>query len=159
MTEFPEQRQMALDDPSLIPNMSEEALRMVSPVIHMRRTAMENTELNGQPIAKDEKVVLWYGAANRDPELFPDPDTFNMHRENVDKHLSFGHGVHKCLGSRIAKMQLRLAFERIFDRFPHIHWTGKQKISPNSLVHAISSLQVNLYGPGGQRPAQVAVRH
>jgi cytochrome P450 len=157
MTQFPDQRAMVLDDPSLIPRMSEEALRMVSPVMHMRRTALEDTELNGQKIAKDEKLVLWYGAANRDPKIFPDPDNFNMHRDNVEKHIAFGHGVHKCLGSRIAKMQLRLAFERIFDRFPNIHWTGKQTIAPNPLVHAISSLQVNLYGPNGKRPTQVAV--
>jgi hypothetical protein len=158
MTEFPDQRAMVLDDPSLIPKMSEEALRMVSPVIHMRRTALEDTELNGQKIAKDEKLVLWYGAGNRDTDIFPDPDTFNMHRNNVDKHVAFGHGVHKCLGSRIAKMQLRLAFEQIFDRFPNIHWTGKQTISPNPLVHAISSLQVNLYGPNGKRPVQISVK-
>ena len=158
MNEFPEQRAMVLEDPSLIPQMSEEALRMVSPVIHMRRTATEDAEINGQRIAKDEKVVLWYGAANRDPEVFQNPDTFDMHRPNVEKHLAFGHGVHKCLGSRIAKMQLRLAFERIFERFPDITWTGKQTISPNALVHAISSLQVNLYGPNGKRPAQVQVR-
>ena len=157
MTQFPDQRAMVLDDPSLIPQMSEEALRLVSPVMHMRRTATEDTELNGQKIAKDEKVVLWYGAANRDPDVFPDPDTFNIHRDNAEKHLAFGHGVHKCLGSRIAKMQLRLAFEQIFDRFPDIHWTGKQTIAPNPLVHAISSLQANLYGPNGKRPVQVAV--
>ena len=85
---------MVLEDPTLIPNMSEEALRMVSPVIHMRRTATsEDTELNGQQIAKDEKLVLWYGAANRDPDIFPNPDTFDMHRKNVDKHIAFGHGV------------------------------------------------------------------
>jgi len=95
--------------------------------------------------------------SNRDPEVFPNPDVFDMHRPNVEKHLAFGHGVHKCLGSRIAKMQLRMAFERIFERFPDIHWTGKQKISPNALVHAIASLQVNLYGPNGKRPVQVAV--
>lgn len=157
MTEFPDQRAMVLDDPSLIPQMSEEALRMVSPVIHMRRTALEDTELNGQSIAKDEKVVLWYGAANRDPDIFPDPDVFNMHRSNVDKHIAFGHGVHKCLGSRIAKMQLRLAFEKIFERFPDIAWTGKQTIAPNPLVHAISSLKVNLYGPNGKRPTQISM--
>ena len=157
MTEFPEQRAMVLDDPALIPRMSEEALRMVSPVMHMRRTATQDTELNGQQIAKDEKVVLWYGAANRDPDLFPEPNTFNMLRDNVDKHIAFGHGVHKCLGSRIAKMQLRMAFERIFERFPNIHWTGKQKIAPNPLVHAISSMTVNIYGPDGKRPVRVAV--
>lgn len=158
MTEFKDQRQMILEDSSLIPRMSQEALRMVSPVQHMRRTALEDTVLNGQKISKDEKVVMWYGAANRDPDIFPDPDRFDMMRENVDKHLAFGHGVHKCLGSRIAQMQLRLAFEKIFERFPNIHWTGEQRISPNALVHAISSLTVNLYGPGGTRPTHIQVK-
>jgi len=155
LTEFQDQRQMVIEDPALIPKMTHEALRLVSPVQYMRRTAMEDTELNGQKIAKDEKVVMWYGAANRDPSIFPDPDRFNMMRPNVDKHLAFGHGVHKCLGSRIAQMQLRLSFEKILERFPNIHWTGKQKISPNILVHAISSLSVNLYGPDGKRPTQI----
>ena len=155
MTQFPDQRALVLEDPSLIPNMSEEALRMVSPVIHMRRTAVQDSELNGQRIAEDEKLVLWYGAANRDPEIFPNPDKFDVGRDNAEKHLAFGHGVHKCLGSRIAKMQLRMAFERIFDRFPQIAWTGKQTISPNALVHAISSLPVNLYGVNGKRPVKV----
>ena len=158
LTEFPDQKQMVLDDRSLIPAMSQEALRLVSPVQHMRRTALEDTELNGQRIAKDEKVVMWYGAGNRDPEVFPDPDRFDMTRDNVDKHLAFGHGVHKCLGSRIAQMQLRLAYERILDRFPDIHWTGQMKVAPNALVHAISSLKVNLYGPNGTRPTKVQVK-
>ena len=146
MSEFPEQRQRIFDDPSLIPRMSQEALRMVSPVMHMRRTATEDTEINGQQIAKDEKVVMWYGAGNRDPEVFPDPDVFDLDRPNVDKHIAFGHGVHKCLGSRIAQMQLSIAYERIFDRFPNIQWTGKQKIAPVVLVHAIASLPVDLNG-------------
>ena len=152
MTEFPEQRQMIIDDPSLIPKMSHEALRLVSPVITMRRTATEETEIAGQQIAENEKVIMWYGAANRDPDVFPDPDRFDMHRPNVEKHLAFGHGVHKCLGNRIAQMQLNIAYERIFDRFPNIQWTGKQKIAPVVLVHAISSLQVHLYG--GRRRRQ-----
>ncbi|MDJ0877914.1 MAG: cytochrome P450 [Halieaceae bacterium] len=146
MTEFPEQRAMVLEDPGLIPRMSDEALRMISPVIHMRRTATAETELAGQKIAKDEKVVLWYGAGNRDPDAFPNPDQFDMHRPNVQKHVAFGHGVHKCLGFRVARMQLEIAYERIFERFPNITWTGKQKIAPNALVHAISSLEVDLYG-------------
>jgi cytochrome P450 len=112
----------------------------------MRRTATQDTQIGEQRIAENEKVIMWYGAANRDPEVFPDPDNFDMHRPNVDKHLAFGHGVHKCLGSRIAQMQLNIAYERIFERFPKIQWTGKQKISPVVLVHAISSLPVHLYG-------------
>ena len=158
LTEFQDQRQMVISDPSLTTKMTQEALRLVSPVQYMRRTAIEETELRGQKIAKDEKVVMWYGAGNRDPRVFPDPDKFDMMRPNVDKHLAFGHGVHKCLGSRIAQMQLRLSFEKILERFPDIHWTGKQKISPNILVHAVSSLTVNLYGPNGTRPTQVQVR-
>ena len=157
LTEFPDQRQMVIDDPSLIERMSHEALRMVSPVMHMRRTAIEDTEVAGQRIAQDEKVVMWYGAANRDPTVFPDPDVFDLTRPNVDKHLAFGHGAHRCLGNRVAQMQLKMAYERILERFPNIHWTGKQKIEPIILVHAISSLQVNLYGKDGKRPVQVAV--
>ena len=146
MTEFPEQRQMVIDEPELIPKMTHEALRLVSPVITMRRTATQDAEIGEQRIAENEKVIMWYGAANRDPDVFPEPEKFDMHRSNVEKHLAFGHGVHRCLGNRIAQMQLNIAYERIFDRFPDIQWTGKQKIAPVVLVHAISSLQVNLKG-------------
>ena len=158
MTEWPDQREMVLSDPSLIPRMSEEALRMVSPVKHMRRTATEETEINGQRIAKDEKVVMWYGAGNRDPEVFPNPDVFDMTRENVSKHIAFGHGVHKCLGSRVAQMQLRVAYEQLFQRFPNIEFTGDIKYAPNALVHAISRLKVNLYGVGNDKPTKVQVK-
>ena len=158
MTEWQDQRAMVLDDPSLIPRMSEEALRMVSPVKHMRRTATEETELNGQLIAKDEKIVMWYGAGNRDPNVFPNPGVFDLTRDNVDKHIAFGHGVHKCLGSRVAQMQLRVAYEHIFQRFPNIEFTGDIKYGPNALVHAISKLKVNLYGNGNSRPTKVQVK-
>ena len=158
MTEWQDQRAMVLDDPSLIPRMSEEALRMVSPVKHMRRTATEETEQNGQLIAKDEKIVMWYGAGNRDPNVFPNPGVFDLTRDNVDKHIAFGHGVHKCLGSRVAQMQLRVAYEHIFQRFPNIEFTGDIKYGPNALVHAISKLKVNLYGNGNSRPTKVQVK-
>jgi cytochrome P450 len=146
---------MVLSDPSMIPQMSEEALRMVSPVKHMRRTALADTEINGQRIAEGEKVVMWYGAGNRDPEVFPNADVFDMTRHNVSKHIAFGHGVHKCLGSRVAQMQLRVAYEQLFARFPDIEFTGQIKYGPNALVHAISKLEVNLYGRGKSRPKQV----
>ena len=158
MTEFPDQRAMVLGDPTLIPAMSEEALRMVSPVKHMRRTALEDTELNGQRIAKDEKIVMWYGAGNRDPDIFPNPDVFDLTRENVSKHIAFGHGIHKCLGSRVAQMQLRVAYEQLFARYPNIEFTGDIKYAPNALVNAISKLKVNLYGRGNTRPTSVQVK-
>jgi cytochrome P450 len=146
LTQFPDQRQKVLEDPMLIPNMIQESLRMTSPVIHMRRTAVQDTELTGQKIASDEKVVLWFGAANRDPDVFTDPDRFDILRENAAKHFAFGHGPHKCLGSRIAQLQLQLAYEKTLERFPNIKWTGKQTIAPNNFVHAVSSLTVNLNG-------------
>jgi len=146
LTEFPDQKQMVLDYPALIPKMNQEALRMTTPVIHMRRTATQDTELAGQKIAKDEKVIFWFGAANRDPEVFENPDVFDIERPNATKHFAFGHGPHKCLGSRIAQLQLRLAYEKILDRFPNITWTGEQTLAPNNFVHAISSLTVDLGG-------------
>ncbi|MEL6663888.1 MAG: cytochrome P450, partial [Pseudomonadota bacterium] len=82
----------------------------------------------------------------------------DMARENVSKHIAFGHGIHKCLGSRVAQMQLRVAYEQIFQRFPDIAFTGDIKYGPNALVHAISRLKVNLYGPGGTRPTKVQVK-
>jgi len=144
LTQFPDQKKIVQEDVSLIPKMLQESLRMTSPVMHMRRTTLQETELRGQRIGKDEKVILWYGAANRDPEVFPDPDKFDILRDNAAKHLAFGHGAHKCLGSRIANLQLRLAYEKILDRFPNMHWTGEQTIAPNNFVHAISSLKVKL---------------
>ena len=124
----------------------------------MRRTALDDFELNGQRIAKDEKVVMWYGAGNRDPNVFENPDVFDLTRDNVDKHIAFGHGVHKCLGSRVAQMQLRVAYEQIFTRFPNIEFTGEIKYGPNALVHAISKLKVALYGKGNSRPTVSQVK-
>lgn len=144
LTQFPEEKQKLLDDRSLIPNMLQESLRMTSPVIHMRRTATQDTELHGQKIAENEKLILWYGAANRDPDVFENPDQFDINRPNANKHLAFGHGPHKCLGSRVAQLQLRLSFEKILDRFPNISWTGEQKIAPNNFVHGVQKLMVQI---------------
>lgn len=147
LTQFPDQKHMLLDDPSLMPKLVPEALRLVSPVMYMRRTALEDAEFSGQPIAKGEKVVMWFGAANRDPEIFADPDTMDIHRENARDHIAFGRGAHVCLGKHIAIMQLETAYRRILDRFPDIEWTGKQSHAPNNFVHAISSLEVKLGKP------------
>ena len=146
LTQFPEQRQMLLDDPKLMPKMVPEALRLVSPVMYMRRTATEDTEIRGQKVAKDEKVIMWYGAANRDPEVFENPDAMDIHRANADQHLAFGIGPHICLGKRVAQMQLEVAYERMLDRFPHVRWTGEQSISPNNFVHGVTELIVQLNG-------------
>ena len=144
LTQFKDQKQMLLDDPNLVEKMVPEALRLVSPVMYMRRTALAEAEFSGQPIMPGEKVIMYYGAANRDPDVFAEPDKMDMHRNNTADHLAFGSGAHVCLGQRIANMQLETAYTRILDRFPNVEWTGKQKHAPNNFVNAISNLEVDL---------------
>ena len=144
LTEFPDQRSKLAATPALLPNAANEFIRMVSPVIYMRRTATKDTELAGQKIAEDEKIVMYYGAANRDPAVFADPDTLDIARPNADKHLAFGYGPHVCLGKRVAQIQLEEAYRQILARFPNITWTGEIDIAPNNFVHAIRKLPVRL---------------
>ncbi|MBT7280530.1 MAG: cytochrome P450 [Rhodobiaceae bacterium] len=144
LSQFKDQKQMLIDEPALIPQMVPEALRLVSPVMYMRRMAQADAELSGQKITKGEKVVMYYGAANRDPDVFADPDKMDIQRNNANEHLAFGTGAHVCLGQRIANMQLETAYARILDRYPNIEWTGKQAHAPNNFVNAISHLEVNL---------------
>jgi cytochrome P450 len=106
LTEFPDQKQRLIDDPSLLPGAVDEFIRMVSPVIYMRRTATADVEVDGQLIREGEKVVMYYGAANRDPAMFPEPDRLDVTRANAGKHIAFGYGPHTCIGKRVAQIQL-----------------------------------------------------
>jgi cytochrome P450 len=144
LTEFPDQRRKLAGDPGLLGNAANEFIRMVSPVIYMRRTATKDTELAGQKIAEGEKVIMYYGAANRDAAVFADPDTLDVARANADKHIAFGFGPHVCLGKRVAQIQLEEAYRQILARFPGIEWTGEIDIAPNNFVHAIRHLPVRL---------------
>jgi len=144
LTQFSEAKAELIAKPELIPAMTHEAIRMVSPVIYMRRTATRDTELGGQKIAEGDKVVMYYGAANRDPAIFSDPDRFDIHRPNAKDHLAFGIGPHVCLGQRVANMQLDVVYRQILARFPNITWTGEQEILPNSFTHSIGKLMVDL---------------
>ena len=144
LTEFPDIRHQLKAKPDLFPNFVQEAIRMVSPVTYMRRTVTKDTELGGQALKEGDKTVMYYPAANRDPDKFADPDTFDITRDNAREHLAFGNGPHVCLGQRVANMQLETAYQRILERFPNINWTGEQTIAPNNFVHAISSLKVEL---------------
>ena len=93
-------------DPKLIPNAAQEIIRWQSPVTHMRRTALSDTTLGGQAIAAGDKIVLWYISANRDERLFADAERFDVGRDNARRHLGFGHGIHRCVGARLAEVQL-----------------------------------------------------
>ena len=136
------QKELLIDDLELLPNFVNETVRCVSPVIHMRRTTLEETEINGQKIGPHEKIALWYGAANRDPEIFENPDDFNILRENADKHLAFGFGRHSCIGKPVALMQLQEFYSQFLIRFPDFEMNGKWKVAPNNFVHAIQEMPI-----------------
>ena len=142
LTENPDQKQKLIDNPELMPNFLQECIRMISPVMHMRRTTTCETEVGGQLMGPGEKIVMWYGAANRDPSIFSDPDKFNIERSNADKHLAFGIGRHTCIGKPVALMQLEESYKQILARFPNIHMSGNWKVAPNNFVHAIQEMPV-----------------
>jgi cytochrome P450 len=148
LTEFPDQKARLIADPSLMGGAVNEFIRMVSPVIYMRRTATRDAEIAGQAVREGEKVVMYYGAANRDEAVFDNPDQLDITRPNADKHIAFGYGPHVCIGKRVAQIQLEEAYRQILGRFPDIRWTGEIDIAPNNFVHAISKLEVE-FTPGG----------
>ena len=143
LTEFPEERAKLIANPALLPGAVNEFIRMVSPVIYMRRTATRDAVINGQTIAEGEKVIMYYGAANRDAAVFPDPDRLDVTRANADKHIAFGYGPHTCIGKRVAQIQLEEAYRQILARFPDMRWNGEIDIAPNNFVHAIRKLGVS----------------
>ena len=142
LTENPDQKQKLIDKPELMPNFLQECIRMISPVMHMRRTTTCETEVGGQLMGPGEKLVMWYGAANRDPEIFLNPDKFDIERSNADKHLAFGIGRHTCIGKPVALMQLEESYKQILARFPNIRMSGDWKVAPNNFVHAIQEMPV-----------------
>jgi cytochrome P450 len=114
----------------------------------MRRTARRDAEIAGQKIAEGEKVIMYYGAANRDSAVFDNPDVLDVARANADKHIAFGYGPHVCLGKRVAQIQLEEAYRQILARLPDIEWTGDIDIAPNNFVHAIRRLGVRYSATG-----------
>ncbi|MEM9573475.1 MAG: cytochrome P450 [Pseudomonadota bacterium] len=144
LTEHMDQRAKLMGDERHYPNFVNEAIRMVSPVTYMRRTVTKDTELGGQKLSEGDKVVMYYAAANRDPDKFENPNVFDIERANANEHLAFGNGPHVCLGKRVAIMQLETAYRNILGRFPNIRWTGKGSLAPSNFVHAISELEVDL---------------
>ncbi|MGH7823100.1 MAG: cytochrome P450, partial [Candidatus Binatia bacterium] len=123
LIEHPDQRERLLRDPALMPAAVEEMLRIVSPVMHFRRTATRDSELRGQTIREGDKVVMWYVSANRDEEVFPDADRFDVGRQPND-HLAFGLGTHFCLGNNLARLEIRVIFEELLRRLPDIELAG-----------------------------------
>lgn len=140
----PAQYQKLRDNPSLVPGMVSEVIRWASPIIHMRRTAVEDTELGGQTIKEGDKVVMWYVSGNHDDEVIERPDEFIIDRKKARQHMSFGFGVHRCVGNRLAEMQLQILWEEIMARYPVIEVMGEPTRIYSNFIHGISSLPVRI---------------
>lgn len=141
LIENPEARERLIADPSLIPGAIEEMLRLVSPVLSFKRTATEDTELRGVPIAKGESVLMLYGSANRDENEFTDPERFDIDRN--PHHLAFGIGNHFCLGANLARMELRVALNEILRRLPDIRYAADgPELGSSALVRSVQHMFV-----------------
>ncbi len=144
LNEYPEAFDQLRDDPSLIPNAAQEIIRWQSPVLHMRRTTTCDTELGGQHIPKGEKVVMWYLSANRDETIFPDGDRFDVARSNARRHLAFGHGIHRCVGARLAEIQIGTLIEEIVNRGWRIVPKGETSRLSSPFLRGITELPVSI---------------
>ena len=145
LNEFPDEYEKLRRDPSLIPNMVSEIIRWQTPLAYMRRTAKVDTELHGQHIKAGDKIVMWYASGNRDPEMFERPDDFRIDRPNARRHVSFGFGIHRCMGNRLAELQLRILWEEILKRFHRVEVTGEPTRVYSSFIHGYSKLPVVLH--------------
>ena len=141
---FPDERAKLEADPGLIPNAVSEILRWQTPLAHMRRTATADTELDGQRIAEGDKLILWYLSANRDESVFPDADRVIVDRPNARRHLAFGHGIHRCVGARLAELQISVLLEQMAKRRMRVNVVGEPERVSACFVHGYRKLPVEL---------------
>ena len=143
LLESPEQMREVAEDPSLIPGMVEEALRMFPAFGHFRRTATKDTVLNGTEIKEGEKVVMWYASSNRDETRYEDPDRFDIHRN--PEHQAFGAGGrHFCLGTALARLELKVLFEETLKRYPRMTVESRPRFVESAFLNQLKNLPVNL---------------
>jgi cytochrome P450 len=140
----PDQYQKLRDNPALIESMVPEIIRWQTPLAHMRRTALADTELGGKRIKKGDRVVMWYVSGNRDEEAIDNPNSFIIDRARPRQHLAFGFGIHRCVGNRLAEMQLRIVWEEILKRFDRIEVMGEPERVYSSFVKGYVNLPVRI---------------
>jgi cytochrome P450 len=145
LMEDPAQRQLLLDEPSLVPGAVEESLRMFPAFAHFRRTATRDTELHGKKIKEGEKVVMWYASSNRDETRYEDPDHFDVLRN--PEHQAFGAGGrHFCLGTALARLELKILFEETLARYPNMTVADKPRFTESAFLNQLKTLPVRLNG-------------
>jgi cytochrome P450 len=144
LNQHPDEYRKLRENPGLIPNMVPEIVRWQTPICYMRRTALEDFELGGKTIHARDKLAMWYISGNRDAEAIENPDSFVIDRARPRQHLSFGFGIHRCVGNRLAELQLTILWEEIMRRFPFIEVVEEPKRLYSTFVHGISSMMVRI---------------
>jgi len=142
LNQNPDQYRKLRDNPGLIPSMVSETIRWQTPLAHMRRRALSDIEFGGKTIRKGDKVIMWYVSGNRDEEVIDNPNAYIIDRERPRTHLSFGFGIHRCVGNRLAELQLTIIWEEILKRFPEIVVTAEPKRVYSSFVKGYETLPV-----------------
>lgn len=145
LNENPKEYEKLRQNLDLIPSMISETIRFQTPLTHMRRTVTQDTIFKGKKMKKGDKVVLWYVSGNRDSEEIENADSFIIDRERPRHHISFGFGIHRCMGNRLAEMQLRIVWEEIMKRFEKIEVVGEVKRPYSNLIKGYTQLPVRLY--------------
>ncbi|MFN3571904.1 MAG: cytochrome P450 [Phenylobacterium sp.] len=142
LNQNPDQYDKLTANPDLIPSMVSETIRWQTPLAHMRRLATRDVELGGKTIRKGEKVIMWYVSGNRDDEVIENPNAYIIDRQRVRQHLSFGFGIHRCVGNRLAELQLKIIWEEIMKRFPRLDVVGEPVRVNSSFVKGYEHLPV-----------------
>lgn len=145
LNRYPDEYEKLRADPSLVETMVPEIIRWQTPISHMARTALEDTEVGGSVIKAGDRVALWYISGNRDERMIDDPAAFIIDRKKARQHLSFGFGAHHCVGYRVAELQLRVAWEEILRRFRHIEIVGDPVRTCSNVIHGYASLPVRMH--------------
>ncbi len=145
LNRYPDQYTKLIADPSLVTNLVPEIIRWQTPLAYMRRTATRDTELGGKHIRKDDQVLMWYLSANRDESVFgSNAEAIDLERPNAERHLSFGYGIHFCMGSRLAELQLRILWEEILQRFERIDVVDEPERTLSSFINGYTKLPVQV---------------
>jgi cytochrome P450 len=142
LNQNPDQYKKLRENPGLIPSMVSETIRWQTPLAHMRRRALQDFEFGGKTIKKGDKVIMWYVSGNRDEEVIDNPNAYIIDRERPRTHISFGFGIHRCVGNRLAELQLKIIWEEILKRFPVIEVVGEPKRVYSSFVKGYERMNV-----------------
>jgi cytochrome P450 len=142
LNQFPDQYRKLMANPALLPSMVSETIRWQTPLAHMRRTATRDVEMHGKTIKAGDKVIMWYVSGNRDETVIENPNSYIIDRERPRQHVSFGFGIHRCVGNRLAELQLRVVWEEIMKRFPTIEVVGEPRRVGSNFVKGYETVPV-----------------